>query len=117
MISIPGEIQGIIREKSGPLQSLHVKTLALPCRLQLEDAMPARALVSAIIIAFSVTAALHSRTPADAGPRLQSAVQLHAAILPETPIVDYTFVFTNDETAEERSTSMCGAAPTDSSCW
>ncbi len=60
--------------------------------------MPIRALLSATIIAGSVTAALYSREPVDVETQTRLDIQSSTANTVETQIVDYTFVFTEGET-------------------
>ena len=71
-----------------------------------------RTLLATTIIAASVTAALYSRAPADAGPQVQTDIYVPAANLPQTRIVDYTFVFIEGETGA----STCSPASPGTSC-
>jgi len=71
-----------------------------------------RTLLSTSIIAGSVTAALYSRAPANAGSQVRTNIQISAANLPETRIVDYTFVFIESETGA----SACSPASASISC-
>ena len=57
-----------------------------------------RTLLSTAIISGSVIAALNSHAPADVGPQARADIHISAANLPETQIVDYTFVFIEGET-------------------
>ena len=56
-----------------------------------------RTLLSTTIIAGSVTAALYSRAPAGVGPQATRDIRSPAANIPETQMVDYTFVFIESE--------------------
>jgi hypothetical protein len=58
-----------------------------------------RTLLSTAIIAFSVIAALYSRAPADATPQKRPDIQSPEGNLPETQMVDYTFIFVEGETS------------------
>ena len=58
-----------------------------------------RTLLSTAIIAFSVIAALYSRAPADATPQKHPDIRSPAGNLPETQMVDYTFIFVEGETS------------------
>ena len=64
-----------------------------------------RTLLSTTIIAGSVTAALYSRAPAGVAPQVRPDIQSSAASIPETQMVDYTFVFTEGE-ADQSAANM-----------
>lgn len=68
-------------------------------------------LYTAVVIG-SVIAALSSRAPADVGPQARFDIQFTGANLPETRMVDYTFVYSEGE----NDSSACSSAPTGFLC-
>jgi hypothetical protein len=57
-----------------------------------------RALLSIAIIAGNIIAALNSSAPANIEPPARLDILMPATYLPETNIVDHSFVFIEDET-------------------
>jgi len=75
-----------------------------------------RALFSTTIITGAIVAALNSHAPADIAPQAQAVVQPQPVIIPELRVVDYTFVFTDEEALADRDAAICGADLIHSSC-
>ena len=75
-----------------------------------------RALFSTAIITGAIVAALNSHAPADIAPQSQAVVQSQPLIIPEMRVVDYTFVFTDEEPVADHDAAICSADLIHSSC-